>query len=832
MGIKWNYLSKSVLRMSGFPFQIMERFKFKKTHREIYKLFSIEDKIEQKKGKICIALSETVLCEKEDKMLFKKMQKKIWKKKKINPKFIKQLGEFEDIAAQIICWNRHLDEWTQQRQKIEQIFNNELLDKRKLLWTTFKDKEFLEAIFLNSPKAYEQIDHNIKKEWKDLERRTDRIFQKEKTLSKYLQRFCTKNETSSFFGPTYFSSLCPDEKTDYQFGQGQRLSKREVFVPHWVAREMAKNIIKDEKLQLYHRLQLHKYVVLQPGKIKRMDNLQENKIDLMEEKVLKVAKRHGTIMDIINQFKSDQIDMPESQALNLVYKLIEEKMIQYDLEIASNLFHPLPVLRERILTGYPKDLTVNYIQWCDEMEEVRKKLRDADFHGRIELQGQINQLYHRLDPVRRKRGRFYTDRHLFFEDTERNFEHLKLGKEIWSILDTDLKLVLNMYSIYRSMVRKKNYIGFKNWFQETFTSTEKVHIFDVMQKLILDEGYLKMDNLQGIQELELNLMEFIKKHKELVPAEYQLGGKVEISRLEVQKLVDQYSKYIDDNLAVSSVDYLISAKDIQAISEGDLELVIGELHPGTGALGIYSYFFSDIENLKTEILDILKKFYPDYQFVRGVKEHKNKTACMTRLPIKELEITGRSIQEDCLRIGDLYLSMDDDELRLIGPDGQKIKLFSHVKIPVLDLHCLGAFGELKFESEIKHTPRIQLGKIILQRASWELDKNELFQIEGQKYNHSSVDIYIQLLRAKEKFKLPNYLYYKGQNQRKPIFLDFDNYFLVEVLYSDCLEDEIFKMSEMLPDLEHLWIKDERGNYTSEFRHSVLGEMRSEEGNHV
>lgn len=59
-------------------------------------------------------------------------------------------------------------------------------------------------------------------------------------LVSYLQRFCARNETASFFGPLNYGRLDPDRPRDLEVRRSPRqLRRRETFLAHWAVEQLA-----------------------------------------------------------------------------------------------------------------------------------------------------------------------------------------------------------------------------------------------------------------------------------------------------------------------------------------------------------------------------------------------------------------------------------------------------------------------------------------------------------------------------------------------------------------------------------------------------------------
>jgi hypothetical protein len=85
-------------------------------------------------------------------------------------------------------------------------------------------------------------------------------------------------------------------------------------------------------------------------------------------------------------------------------------------------------------------------------------------------------------------------------------------------------------------------------------------------------------------------------------------------------------------------------------------------------------------------------------------------------------------------------------------------------------------------------------------------------------------------RAADRLGLPRYVFVRVASERKPVLIDRDNYFLLELLDYLLREGAEALVSEMLPSPDQLWLRDDTGAFCSELRLS-LGYIPSEGHTH-
>jgi hypothetical protein len=113
-----------------------------------------------------------------------------------------------------------------------------------------------------------------------------------------------------------------------------------------------------------------------------------------------------------------------------------------------------------------------------------------------------------------------------------------------------------------------------------------------------------------------------------------------------------------------------------------------------------------------------------------------------------------------------------------------------------------------------HTPRIVAGDVVLQRERWRVPRAELMP---GRYPGSSLELMADVRRAARRLGLPRFTYARIPGEQKPVLVDLDGYFVLELLEHLAGEDAEISLSEMLPGPDDLWLTGPRGAFCSELR---------------
>lgn len=124
-----------------------------------------------------------------------------------------------------------------------------------------------------------------------------------------------------------------------------------------------------------------------------------------------------------------------------------------------------------------------------------------------------------------------------------------------------------------------------------------------------------------------------------------------------------------------------------------------------------------------------------------------------------------------------------------------------------------------------HRPRVRIGDVVVARETWRIAGNEVGVRDRRRADpHARSGTYLAVRRWARDRDIPRYVFAKSPKEPKPLFLDLESQACVELLAhllrraTDAGTDHAITLSEMLPDPQHCWLGDARGNrYTSEVR---------------
>ncbi|MFP5261235.1 MAG: lantibiotic dehydratase [Blastocatellia bacterium] len=273
-----------------------------------------------------------------------------------------------------------------------------------------------------------------------------------------------------------------------------------------------------------------------------------------------------------------------------------------------------------------------------------------------------------------------------------------------------------------------------------------------------------------------------------------------------------------------SPDIMIAASSLQAIERGEYDLVMGELHMGGNTLGIS--FFLEQHPDREELFCAVERDIPESRIIAVAPKYGISSTARTHIRL----LSGRDFRlefalSSCaprkatpLPIGALVVEQGEHGLVVRTRDGQRqfdiIEAFADILTGL-------STNSFKMFKPRKHQPRVTIDRLVVSRESWSLSPSEI----GFAFEKNDACRHEAARQWAYSNGMPRFVYIKSPVEIKPLYVDFDSPIYVDILAKivrrtaeNGAPDALIAVSEMLPDLDHIWLPDAEGNrYTSEFR---------------
>lgn len=799
----WSFLPHFIIRSTGFPFQLLEDLTFTQTHAAIQQLLLAEQQISTWEGTFQ-ALWDKDTQSVEIHKAKQYLQRKVKKRNQDLQLHSLQLPHtlLEQLQQWVEEWDRRLAKYSEQQEAGLQIFTNELTLKRRQLHQTVSLPAYQEAVFLSSPDMYYHHVQNYVAQPVPTTRTSEQK-RTERRLFSYLQRFCGKNETSSFFGPLNYGQIDDTRQMflDAQMRPSPLIQYREDFLSFWAVKALNEAIKNDERLFDDLPLRLHPMTEIRPDGTLYVHTHQRH---IPFRPWLRALDGTKSSAELRALFPAHERQMQQQLEL-----LIRSGLLQREIFIPSTIAHPLSFLLTQ-LEQLPSSLAQQqWIERCRSWQHWCQQMETADLPQRLELLQTGERLFteQTTEPARRGQGSLYADRFIFYEEAKGHIDHFIFGKSFHDALRTQLRGALELsamqgyhewqhyqtlcYPIFRALSPDGRPIPFFSFIAEVRKHYPTTPAIPKLQEQLCIEQLIQ-SRAEGMQAHSVSL-----HSQELPITEYEH---------------DLYSL----------PDIFLAAENTEALQRGTYQVILGKLHHHLLLPSWLTQFYASTEQLQADVVARLTASTTFQQLVCPEVVRRNKG--FYRFPGKVITFSEHSLKEkhDVLSLYDIEVCADAQGfLRLQSrvthePLTLYISLADQIRYLPFAIFALPALTQMSF-SLGEHTPRIQIDGVVYQRERWEFPSAQWKAV----FSPQPFETVIQLRKLQEQYQLPNWVYVRGSAERKPVLIDLHNFFSLEVLQSILEHNESILVEEMLPMPEQLWLQNEQGKYSCELRMNLF-----------
>jgi predicted transcriptional regulator len=655
------------------------------------------------------------------------------------------------------------------------------------------------------------------------DKRNFRQRQREELIASYWQRYCVKNDTIGFFGPSGWGKLGDCVRT--RFAPGMRmLHSSEVFFEAWAVDRLAEVI---EEIPRMHEwlmprrlsfIKLDGNVVVEP--VGRRSALSPEQVG-----VLRLCDGMTRTHDIAIRAN---LDLPV--VLEILQVLQRRRWISWKLELPVS---PCPDrdLR-RFLDGVGDEKARHQaLDWLDSLEAARDQVRDSTSAGTLAAAlTSMDELFERITGTAstRNEGRTGGGRTLVYHDSSRDID---------IVLGDDLLAATRPLRLLSRAAR---------WYCSRLGEQARDTLRDVHRKAVAKHGQpvdlptIWFESLAALyRSIDVSMrqidQEFTKKWAAIVP--------VPAEAREVCYHYDDLLPLVDEAFAAPGPgwaearyfcpDVMVSATDLSTLHNGDFTLVLGEVHMAINTMRANCFVTQHPD--KADLLSCVDEDFPEPRLLMVLPKENPPELTVRFHPalIRDRDIlvesTHHTVAAD--RPG-LVLSRDVEVVETEGsviarlPGGEEFD-FLDVFAEMLTSMVASRF---RLFAGRPHTPRVKIDNMVVSRERWLFDPADL-DFAAEK------DEVARFVRTREwaaALGIPRYVFAKSSAEEKPVYVDFASPIYVNVLAKmvrrtnadERVGDKTITVVEMLPAHDDLWLADHEGNrYTSEFRFTWVDDRR-------
>ena len=831
-GEPWALWRSMVLRGAGFPAeQILELASASGT-AAADQLLSAEDEVRWAQQAALEALTKDLQkAPVEKRTLLEKALKRLRKGKTLEGFEAESESRFA-----IEIWLGACRRRDEARREFQETYEASSLEVSRAVRRVAESKLFREAITWQNRDALHGSVDALLRTAPDATSGLSIQLRRERLITSYLQRYCTKNDTIGYFGPVGWARFVEGEAITARPGPGL-LSTRHVYFEGWCLDALAAAMAKDKELKQWVAPRRQPLVHLD-GNMLRLPFEEPTKLPPVFTAVLGACDGERTAKGIALQLIGSPSSGVKSEAE--VYRVLDTMqqrgVILWALEVPWTLQLPqeshiednLRRLLERI---GDEGLRRRMLSMLEELESARDLVAAAagDVEELDRAFGHLDETFTRLTGADSKRmaGKTYAGRTLIFEDCRRDLE-VEFGPEVLNAVAEPLPLLLTSARWLTAEVAALYRDAFKNIYEELAAAggsrvVEAVSFWMHAQPLLFDDNLRLVDTL--VPEFQRRWAEVLSLPAGQRRIEYgsaQLRRRV-LAAFDAPRAGWYYARY-------HSPDVMIVATSVEAIRRGEFQLVLGELHVGVNTTG--SFCFLSQHPSPEESFRNLDRDVPETRLVPVTsKAMATSRSFQVFFSPKDfrLEYTpdpSSVPRARALPIGALVVEEAEGGLLLRTRDGAMQFDLMDAFADVLSGLGTNSFQLLRAE---KHTPRVTIDRMVICRETWRFAPDEM-QFANEKERASR---FLAARRWARAHDMPRFVYVKTPVEIKPFYMDFDSPMLVDMfakIVRQTVENGtaglMVSVTEMIPRLDQTWLPDAEGQrYTSELRIVAVDQAR-------
>lgn len=656
--------------------------------------------------------------------------------------------------------------------------------------------------------------------------RNSRWRQREKTIVGYLQRYCTKNDTIGFFGPVgwaRWSESGPPLRTDP--GQGL-LADRTVYWESWGIDLLGQALLERYGLRRHVAPRRNPSVHVDGATVRRP---YRKPLTLTAEQaaVLRACDGQTSAKEIAEELT--WLGAPgltgEADVLAALERLVRQQVITWDLDVplGRDPAAGLRALLERVPDEAARSGALAELAAVEALrEEVAAAAGD---HQRVQaaLTALAADFTERTGQVAQRRaGETGAGRTLVFEDSRRAAT-ARLGAGLLDDIGPALDLVLRSARWFTSAVADSFRAELDGLYDDAVRDTGEAAVplstltFLLGPRLVGDGGKPTDD-----------LAAELRARWDRVLGHPSGNGRWNLDSAELTGRVEAEFGCEGPGWTAAryhSPDLLIAAADDASVEPGRTLVVLGELHTALNTLEgrLFVEQHADPASMWDRVRadDVLPRVVPMLPKTWRAISPRTYPPLTMLLPEYTYWSPGQDsggAPGEVLPAAGLDVRRENGELVVTSRDGGFRAGLIEVLGELISMVTVTRFGILPVRD---HSPRVTVDRLVLSRESWRPTAGEL--LVPPKSDEATE--YLETVRWLTGHGVSRRFFLVAPTEEKPTFIDTRSPMLVLLLARTVRrtaeqygESARITLSEMLPDSDECWMRDDEGQrYVSELR---------------
>ena len=644
-------------------------------------------------------------------------------------------------------------------------------------------------------------------------RRNKRARERERHLLLYLQRIAGKNDTFSEFGPSSWGGI-DAAMEGVRLTPVPGIAKREAFWERWVAHFLAAAINSDPQVfpELRPRLNPNGLMV---GNCFIFGDSGEQ-VALTTDEISLLGRCDGTtpVYEL-------------AKGLEIVPSLAGKKIVIAALEVPALDPYAFDVLQKDVASwraGPARDGWLPLLQGLSalakkfasttDMPEREQLLVEAQKHlsarGAIRKAGQRS-LYSALNPIAEecfRRTDFTISDNLINEVPREAERWIDFWRDSYAFVAS--RVATGLQQVLKKIPAKTGAVPLPAFLRACETGGFS----------LVGPGLVGLAHL-AFQEIKTAFRERMKPHAHL--SEYQLS----VEDCHIVRKNFEYPKF--DEFTWPSADLQLAAGSAEAISRGDYQWILSELHPPAALLHHGGYWSCPSKaELHKALSRVAGRAFHFGFFAADFTAH---TAIRIFDAIPEFTAFVAPQRADPRwkhfppAQTEVYLDEGSGDVRLRHARSRE-DLGSFARNWIIPL----GFHPFQFGMS-PQMPRLCCGRVIVQRRAWAVSSDEL---GGGNFSGISRELVIAVEKLRAEKDWPRFIYIRPTEQAlrrsgaegrdkdtKPVFIDLESYLFLEIFHRWLTKAGELEITEMLPAPNDLWWKENDGRRTFELRTLIV-----------